>query len=66
MQERSGVVLIIAVVGMLAVLAFVKPPSHLGGCISLNLIKNQVNKSTLGSYCWTDNSGSYCITRREK
>ena len=66
MQERSGIILVLLVVGILAALAIVAPPSKLGGCISLNLIKNQVNKSTLGSYCWTDNSGSYCLIRKEK
>ena len=63
MQIRGMIIALI--VGIILVgLIHSKKPSHLAGCISLNLIKNQVNKSTLGSYCWTDNSGSYCITRR--
>ena len=40
--------------------------SELGGCISLNLIKLQVNKSTLGTYCWNEDGVKYCIYRKDK
>lgn len=62
---RIGVTLFIigGFIGLLALL----PRGELGGCISLNLIKQQVNKSTLGTYCWTDEANDYyCIIRKDK
>ena len=59
--------LIIAILVAVPILVTVKvPKSHLGGCISLNLIKQQVNKSTLGTYCWNEDGVKYCIYRKDK
>lgn len=67
MSEANKVMIALLMAGgTILILSLFSPPSKLGSCISLNLIKNQVNKSTLGKYCWEDSSGKYCIIRRDK
>lgn len=66
MSDRSKLLLSMIFIGvfMWSVVRLAKP-SHLGGCISLGLIMNQVNKSSIGSYCWSDDTGYYCLIRKD-